>query len=197
MNELMDLLTKENFLVLPGGSDINPRIYGKDNYASHVSSYSIRTDEEHIDRYYKALAQGRPVFGICRGMQLASALNGLTLIQDMDHPHTHEITVRNPNDLSDEKEVLVNSLHHQLVWTENKLDDKKFKVYGYCSLSDEHLYQKDEDVVCTVEPEIIYFPDTNTMGVQFHPEMMYKKYDKGYDEIISYLVNLIKTLKMF
>lgn len=190
MNDLMNFLRKEQFLILPGGGDIDPSIYGKKNYKSHVYSHSIYQDEREMKAYEDALKAGRPVFGICRGMQLAAAINGLTLIQDMDHPGRHDITIRNIEE-GTEDTAMVNSLHHQLVWTENKLDTDDFTVYGHCLLSDVHHYQIDESVKCRVEPEIIYFPKTNTMGVQFHPEMMYE--GKAYAKILDYVLNLVKT----
>lgn len=190
MNKLMKLLEKENFLVLPGGSDIDPRIYGKENYKSYVSDYSLRKDIKEMALYKDAIDRKQPVFGICRGMQLAAALNDLTLIQDIDHPASHNIQLIGlDNSLSERAQV--NSIHHQLVWTENKLETENFKVYGYCKLSKHHDYQKDEPVDCIIEPEIIYFPKTNTLGVQFHPEMM--SHGTTYNKIIDYLYDFVKT----
>jgi putative glutamine amidotransferase len=183
----MDLIDIEGILILPGGSDICPSLYGKKNYKSYVSDYSILRDMEEAAMYQKALEKGQPVIGICRGMQLMSALNGLTLIQNIHHPGGHSITVE-PLKENNVESVYVNSLHHQLVWTENKLETEKFKVYGHCSLSDVHDYQKDEKVECTIEPEIIYFPETRSLGVQFHPEMMYD--GKRYADVLNYLVEL-------
>ena len=191
MNKLMTLLHENDVLILPGGADIDPSLYGKENYKSWVSGYSLTADLRQADSYRKAMDEGRPVFGICRGMQLASALNNLTLIQDISHPGGHRITVRDINSKNDAGQMYVNSLHHQLVWTENKLDAKDYTVYGYCALSDHHDYQENEKIICTVEPEIIYFPKTRTIGVQFHPEMM--SHGRNYDQILDYLYNLVQN----
>jgi len=57
-----------NWLVLPGGSDICPSLYGKQNFTSYVSEYSRSRDQKEVEAYHKAVKEGRPVFGICRGL---------------------------------------------------------------------------------------------------------------------------------
>lgn len=122
-----------------------------------------------------------------------SALNGLTLIQNIRHPSSHTITVRDLDSNEFEGvECHVNSIHHQIPWTNNKLEGKNFKVYGYTQLSPIHEYQEDEKITCFIEPEIIHFPKTNSIGVQFHPEMM-GTYG-SYKDIQSYLERLINKL---
>ncbi len=179
----------KDVLVLPGGSDIDPSIYKKENYKSHISEYSMERDKREIALYKAAVKKGKPVFGICRGLQLISALNGLSLIQHMGHPSSHLITVRD-EDMNFTKEILVNNAHHQCVWTENKLEGDNFVVYGYTNLSKNHHYQEDEIIHCTVEPEIIWFPETKSLGVQFHPEWMSACGDVTYYDNNNYLKTL-------
>ena len=82
-----------------------------------------------------ALADGLPVFGICRGIQVLNVAAGGTLYQDIasqvpgslkhdywpGHPRnllTHQVTVNNDSHLAailSGAEVAVNSLHHQAV----------------------------------------------------------------------------------
>jgi len=181
----------KDVLILPGGSDIDPSIYGKKNYKSHISEYSLERDKREIALYKDAVKKGKPVFGICRGLQLISALNGLTLIQDMNHFSSHPITVRD-DDMNFTKEIIVNNAHHQCVWTENKLEGDNFVVYGYTNLSKNHHYQEDEIIHCTVEPEIIWFPKTKSLGVQFHPEWMTT--GCTYTDCLDYLQKLANKL---
>lgn len=190
-NKLIKLLEEKDFLILWGGSDINPEIYGHSNVASHVSNYSKDRDAAEIKSYEEAVAEGRPIFGICRGMQLISALNGLTLVQDMYQPYEHKIIVKNLDTSNFEKEVIVNNIHHQMVWTENKTEAKDYIVLGYAEkISKSHVYNNEQGFVdCIIEPEIIYFPKTKSLGVQFHPEMMS---DNGhYEKVLNYLVDVV------
>ena len=67
---------------LPGGADIDPASYGKDPHP-----LCDKTDRER-DRVELALARwamedGKPVLGVCRGMQLINLAAGGTLFQDL------------------------------------------------------------------------------------------------------------------
>jgi len=69
-------------LLLPGGGDVHPRFYGQELRAA--------TDvDEARDRYELALfrrfaAAGRPVLGVCRGLQLVNVALGGTLRQHVE-----------------------------------------------------------------------------------------------------------------
>lgn len=187
---LIDKLEKDGWLILYGGSDINPSIYGHPNYRSYISNHSIKRDIQEIAEYTKAVKDGRPIFGICRGLQLISALNNLTLIQDMTHGGSHAILVEDLYDKKFNKVIYVNNAHHQLVWTNNELEGDNFKVYGYCNSSPYHHYLEDIEIECKVEPEIIHFPNVKAIGTQFHPEWMSNNYlDEA--ETLDYLSDLI------
>ena len=69
-------------LVLHGGDDVWPGSYGEEPIEPRWSGDRIR------DEYDKALvaafeAQGKPIFGICRGLQLLNVMYGGTLWQDI------------------------------------------------------------------------------------------------------------------
>jgi len=158
------------FMIMPGGADINPLLYGKKDYKCH--GFYPDSDAKQIANYNKAIKEGRPIFGICRGQQLVAALNGLTLIQDMRQIYPgcgHKITVKDLETGLFDKEILVNHAHHQCVWTNNKLQGENFEVFGYCHLAKEHHYQEDEKIECFIEPEIMYFPEVKALCTQFHP----------------------------
>jgi len=55
-------------LLLPGGIDIDPVFYEEDNY----SSYSVDPEKDAFERavFHEFVARRKPVFGICRGLQL-------------------------------------------------------------------------------------------------------------------------------
>jgi putative glutamine amidotransferase len=121
---------------LPGGADIDPASYGKDPHA-----LCDKTDRER-DRVELALARwamgdGKPVLGVCRGMQLINLAAGGTLFQDIaeqmpgsiKHDYfpfsgqsftrdflAHEVTVARGTRLAGvfgEGPLRVNSMHHQ------------------------------------------------------------------------------------
>lgn len=187
-----DKCIKNGIHISWGGADINPKIYGHNNVGSYISEYSKQTDAIEIAEYNAAVSKGIPVVGICRGHQLASALNGLTLIQDQYHPSNHYITTRNLKNNKFSSSCLSNSCHHQSVYTGDKLEGDNFVVLAYTeTLSDNHKYDGDIPKP-KFEVEMIYFPKTNTLGIQGHPE--WTEDTDEYWEFNNYINNCIDEL---
>src|SRR6478672_3641812 len=69
-------------VVLPGGGDLDPRLYGEE---PGVACYDVNPEQDALDLAVarQAIDAGLPVLGICRGHQLLNVLYGGTLIQDM------------------------------------------------------------------------------------------------------------------
>lgn len=110
-----------DFLLLPGGGDLEPWRYGQENTASHgLEPERDSAELELIDRF---VTLRKPVFGVCRGMQTINVFFGGTLIQDMqghstvkgsDRYHKVRTAVSPLGDLCGEAPI-VNSAHHQAV----------------------------------------------------------------------------------
>ena len=118
-------------LVLQGGSALDPRLYGEAPRHIVGGTDSIR-DRFELDLIRAFVEAGKPVFGICRGMQLINVAFGGTLHQDLvaqgatefphadlpayDHHH-HPLTIGEGNVLSQwyggATHGIVNSIHHQ------------------------------------------------------------------------------------
>ncbi len=80
-----DALRKCDGLVLSGGEDVHPRFYGHPEY---LSAYSLDDIDEARDEFEMKLLDyaGKhqlPILGICRGLQVANAYFGGTLIPDI------------------------------------------------------------------------------------------------------------------
>lgn len=69
-------------VVLPGGGDLDPRLYGEEQTAV---CYDVNHAQDDLDVAVarQSIDAGLPVLGICRGHQLLNVLYGGTLIQDM------------------------------------------------------------------------------------------------------------------
>lgn len=86
---LAEQLKELDGVVLPGGGDLDPRLYGEEPGAA---CYDVNVAQDALD---VAVARGTidaglPLLGICRGHQLLNVLYGGTLVQDMaDGPVTH------------------------------------------------------------------------------------------------------------
>jgi len=69
-------------LVMHGGADVWPGNYGEEPLQPHWSGDRVR-DEYEIALVKAFAAAGKPVFGVCRGLQLINVAFGGTLYQDI------------------------------------------------------------------------------------------------------------------
>jgi len=109
-------------LLIPGGADVDPALYGQENTASEGINADRDRDELILIRQF--LDMEKPIFGICRGHQILNVALGGTLIQDIPgHTQTedevdrvHPVTVEHPflQKLYGDRFVS-NSAHHQVV----------------------------------------------------------------------------------
>lgn len=69
-------------VVLPGGGDLDPRLYGEEPGAA---CYDVNPAQDELDLAVarQSIDAGLPVLGVCRGHQLLNVLYGGTLVQDM------------------------------------------------------------------------------------------------------------------
>lgn len=79
---LAEALSRLDGVVLPGGGDLDPRLYGEEPSAV---CYDVNRAQDGLDMAVarRALDAGLPLLGICRGHQLLNVLYGGTLVQDM------------------------------------------------------------------------------------------------------------------
>jgi putative glutamine amidotransferase len=129
---------------LPGGADIDPASYGR---GPHPMCDKTDPERDRVELALArwALAEGKPVLGVCRGMQLINVAAGGTLYQDLGEQmpgsikhdyfpysgrgftrdylaHTVKVTpgtrlARLFGEAGGEGELKVNSMHHQGVKT--------------------------------------------------------------------------------
>jgi putative glutamine amidotransferase len=78
-SNLSALLEILDGILLAGGGDIDPQIYGGRNHES-VYGIDANRDRFELDLAIAALAQKIPTLGICRGLQVLNVAHGGTLI---------------------------------------------------------------------------------------------------------------------
>ena len=79
-------------LLLIGGHDISPVLYGEDiRYAKDIDE---ELDRFHMGLITEARKKGIPIFGICRGFQLLNVALGGTLYQDLEKERDSSINHR-------------------------------------------------------------------------------------------------------
>lgn len=128
-----DWATDLDGLVLSGGSDVCPRSYGEEPLKAAWEGDEVR------DRYEMALLDafvqaGKPVLGICRGLQQINVAFGGSLYQDIStqnpgslvhrdweayEENAHRVTIESRSGLSrlypGQTRAMINSVHHQSV----------------------------------------------------------------------------------
>ncbi|MBF4462766.1 MULTISPECIES: gamma-glutamyl-gamma-aminobutyrate hydrolase family protein [unclassified Rathayibacter] len=82
-------------LVLAGGEDIAPEAYGAQRGYRAEGPHAERADAAQIALVHRALAEGTPLLGICRGLQIVNVALGGTLVQDLG-PSSEHVTVSGP-----------------------------------------------------------------------------------------------------
>jgi putative glutamine amidotransferase len=114
-------------LALGGGADVDPRAYGQEPHPS--VQVEPERDALELPLARAALAEGRPVLGICRGFQLLNVVRGGSLVQDLEghrrdeqgRSRQHPVRVEPGTRLAElvgKAELGVNSSHHQAVRAE-------------------------------------------------------------------------------
>lgn len=82
MEGVASLLPRLDGLVLSGGGDIDPALYGAERHPSSGPANPAR-DSAELELCRHALAIGLPVLGICRGLQIINVALGGTLYQHL------------------------------------------------------------------------------------------------------------------
>ncbi len=131
-NEIAQILEMMDGILLTGGHDVNPAIYGESPIDSSVVPCDER-DNMESEVLKQALEKDIPILGICRGIQFLNAYLGGTLYQDLpiqrpsdtEHHQTppYDVPVHKVNILENtslhrllQKDTLaVNSYHHQAI----------------------------------------------------------------------------------
>lgn len=78
-------------VLMPGGSDLNPRTYGQEPASDELYGIDDLQDEVDLSLVKHVLNRGIPLLSICRGFQLTNVALGGTLVQDMDVHHRHHV----------------------------------------------------------------------------------------------------------
>ncbi|MCS7061933.1 MAG: gamma-glutamyl-gamma-aminobutyrate hydrolase family protein [Anaerolineae bacterium] len=171
--ELRALYESAGGVMLAGGADVDPALYGE---LPHEKTHDIDPDRDRAECLLTqwAVADDKPLFGICRGIQTMNVALGGSLIQDIPSQwptnlqhnghyegasrdqELHTVRVasgsRVAHMLGGREQVGVNSFHHQAV---------KRLAEGFVVTS-----RAADDII-----EAIEMPDKRfVVGVQWHPE---------------------------
>jgi len=172
-----DAATRFDALLLTGGYDVDPRRFGEERLYDTINLCPERDSYEFalLDEFVRA---GRPVLGICRGIQVVNVYFGGSLWQDLPaqqglchYGTTHPVYAVSGSFVDGlfGGEFAVNSSHHQAIKTTGS------------GLS----------VVCRAPDgtvEAVSHASLPVWGVQWHPELL-----PEYAPLFEWFVRRVKT----
>ncbi len=156
-------------IIIGGGEDVDPALYGKPEYLRHCGDIDIYRDSLELEMIRYALNNKIPILGICRGHQIINVAMGGTLIPDIptflwgrDHrslkDSVHLIIIQKDSWLDpffEEDTLWVNSKHHQGI--DRLADDLVVAAWSPDSIIESIEIRETVDHPCV-------------LGVQWHPE---------------------------
>ena len=127
----LDVVASCDGIILTGGHDVHPALYNKPNYLDVLDTEQIdeARDAFEMNVIAASIAMGKPLLGICRGLQIANVYFGGTLIVDIPtvmgsnkhgkiegQDQRHEVAIvagSIVSALTNQEAGTVNSAHHQ------------------------------------------------------------------------------------
>ncbi len=168
---ISDYVKEIDGLVLQGGADVSPVSYGETPARPEWSGDRVR-DLYEMELFWECVVQGKPVLGICRGLQLINVALGGSLYQDIvtDRPecishvdavlydqHRHAVMIEENSRLAglygNSRQHVVNSIHHQAIKQLGR--DSEVEAVSECDGIIEAIRMRGESYVT---------------GFQWHPE---------------------------
>lgn len=177
INVIEEQLKLLDGLILSGGEDVNPTLYGEEHLIKNGVP-SIERDTFDLALIKKAIELKIPILGICRGCQILNVAAGGTLYQDLSYKEnitlkhdqfgnhsvgTHKVQITENSFLGElyGNSLWVNSFHHQAV-------KELAPIFEVSALSSDNVIEAYES---RDKRHLM-------MGIQWHPEMMTAGGDK-------------------
>ncbi|MBQ6654815.1 MAG: gamma-glutamyl-gamma-aminobutyrate hydrolase family protein [Erysipelotrichaceae bacterium] len=150
-------------LVLPGGGDVDPRLYGQSNtFSKFVKPELDALERDCLELFAEA---GKPVLGICRGQQLINVAYGGSLIQDLRSEIIHHDD--GPDDVYHEVKAIRKSFLTPLYGYRFKVNSSHHQAVIIPGTGFESVLIADDGTVEATQHESLPI-----YTVQFHPERM-------------------------
>ena len=178
-------------LVLTGGADVDPLLY-REEPDLKIGKIDPDRDVFEIALIEEAWRQKKPIFAICRGLQLINVVFGGSLYQDLsqypnlevnhvqptywDYP-THSIQIEEESWIgrSIGTKAVINSYHHQA-------------IKGLADVFEPVAWAEDR-IIEAIESKN---KSQKVLGIQWHPEVLAEKYPDS-QKIIETFINLVKS----
>lgn len=152
-------------LILTGGQNVLPEFYGQ-TIQTNDCDFLRERDEFELALIKAALAQKKPIFAVCRGTQLINVALGGDLNQAIenhwqDHPSDY---------LSQEMQVDQNSILAEIYGATSSINSFHHQSINNLAPNLKVIARDPKDGTI----EAVTATDLAFLGVQWHPELLYK-----------------------
>ena len=193
---LLNTVQQLDGLILSGGGDINPLLYGQEPIPE-LHSICPERDEMELHLVKEAFNHQIPMLGICRGIQTLVAALGGELYQDLNSQYKEAPLIKHSQDLareyashtvSIEKDSLLNKLMGAETYNVNSFHHQAVKECG------PHL-----QISARAADGVIEAVESNEyksiIGVQWHPECFILRNDHSMMPLFGWLIDEANSFK--
>jgi GMP synthase-like glutamine amidotransferase len=177
-----------DLVVFTGGEDVTPSLYGD---KAHAQTYNSTDRDAQETRLFKAaLERHIPMVGICRGAQFLNVMSGGRMYQHVTgHLGDHDLVDQTTGD-----NILVSSTHHQMMMPSDKaIILAVANLEGSREWYDGQVAKRD---ISNTDYEVVYYPNTNALCFQPHPEFVARQYQgmrKYFTELVEHFCHVEET----
>ncbi|MDT2815500.1 gamma-glutamyl-gamma-aminobutyrate hydrolase family protein [Vagococcus carniphilus] len=186
--DAIEYVTQIDKLVLTGGQNVNPKWY-QEELSFDASLMSTKRDEFELALINETMRQKKPIFAVCRGLQLINVALGGTLHQDLSQ-RTPEPVIHMQDPIPREEPT------HKIRTEEGS---SLRQIYGENTSVNSFHFQSIKElapslkVAAISEDNIIEGIESNStispiLGVQWHPDFAYEAMEQE-REIFKFVVN--------
>lgn len=172
-------------IVFTGGADVSPYLYG-DKPHPFTGSHAVRDAKE--ERLFAwATEHNVPCVGICRGGQFLNVMSGGRMYQHVEkHTTPHYITDHETGQV-----VYVSSTHHQMM-----MPGEGAQVVATSNLKGKREWydgQVERRDVADEDYEVVFYPSSQSLCFQPHPEFSGESYEPMVEYFKSVLERFLKV----
>lgn len=166
---VIDDLSQAQLVCFTGGEDVSPNLYGEEKHP--LTFFSRYRDEGEKKIFNYCVEKNIPMVGVCRGGQFLNVMSGGKMYQHVNrHTKDHYLIDAESGD-----SILVSSTHHQMM---RMGVGGQLVAYALEGGFKEHMQEGELNVVLdeAKDTEVVFYPTTNALCFQPHPEFLSAEY---------------------
>ncbi|WP_010240718.1 gamma-glutamyl-gamma-aminobutyrate hydrolase family protein [Clostridium arbusti] len=186
---VIEQMSNVDALILSGGYDVNPLIYGEEP-RQKLGAILPERDKFDIWLLEEACKMNKPVLGICRGIQIMNAAFGGSINQDLSYDencYIKHFQETSPSTAGHTVEILEGSKLHSILGSKITTNSFHHQTLNRIAEGFTVTAKAKDGTVEAIEKDGENF----VLGIQWHPEMM----SSSSQEMLHIFGNLVKNAK--